>query len=108
MKRFAFIFVCAIFFCRPMVADAEEALIAVATNFHPILVRLRDEFEATSSHHVELSGGSTGVLYAQITNGAPYDAFFAADQLRPEQLEEDGTGVADSRFTYAEGRLAFW
>ena len=90
------------------VAVPDEALIAVATNFHPILERLRDDFEATSSHDIKLSGGSTGVLYAQITNGAPYDAFFAADQLRPEQLEQDGAGVANSRFTYAEGRLALW
>jgi len=108
MKRFHAIFVCAIFLCMPAIAVTDEALIAVATNFHPILERLRDDFEATSPHNIVLSGGSTGVLYAQIANGAPYDAFFAADQVRPEQLEEDGTGVADSRFTYAEGRLAFW
>lgn len=103
MKR-----IIAMLLCVPAVAVADDALVAVATNFYPVLERLRDDFEATSSHHIELSGGSTGVLYAQIRNGAPYDAFFAADQLRPAQLEKDGAGVANSRFTYAEGRLALW
>lgn len=98
----------AILFFLPGIAAADEALIAVATNFQPILERLRDDFEAASAHEVELSGGSTGVLYAQIVNGAPYDVFLAADQHRPRLLEQSGSGVAGSRFTYAEGRLAFW
>jgi len=98
----------AILLFMPVSAVAEEALVAVATNFQPVLERLRDDFEAATNHTIELSGGSTGVLYAQVVNGAPYDAFFAADQLRPRNLESNGAGVTGTRFTYAEGRLAFW
>ncbi len=102
MRHLAYLFL----FPLPLLAD--EALIAVAANFNPVMQELRDEFEASTAHVIELSSGSTGVLYAQIVNGAPFDAMFAADQLRPIRLEENGIGVAGTRFTYAEGRLALW
>jgi molybdate transport system substrate-binding protein len=40
--------------------------------------------------------------------GAPYDAFLAADTLRPALLEGRGLGAGDGRFTYATGRLVLW
>lgn len=98
----------AMLFLLPTAAFAEEALVAVATNFQPVLEQLRDDFAAESPHTIRLSSGSTGVLYYQVKNGAPYDAFFAADQSRPKLLEDEGAAVAGSRFSYAEGRLAFW
>lgn len=92
----------------PGLSPGEEALIAVATNFQPVMQQLADDFQSSSPHRIRLSSGSTGLLFAQIKNGAPFDAFFAADQVRPAALEASGLGVAGSRFTYAEGRLAFW
>ena len=92
----------------PGISVGEEALIAVATNFQPVMQQLADDFQSSSPHRIRLSSGSTGVLFAQIKNGAPFDAFFAADQVRPAVLEASGLSVAGSRFTYAEGRLAFW
>ena len=47
-------------------------------------------------------------LYAQIINGAPFDAFFSADTKRPELLDLKGIGIADSRFTYAIGKIILW
>jgi molybdate transport system substrate-binding protein len=65
-------------------------------------------FEQQSGHRVLPSFGSTGKLYAQIKNGAPFDALLAADQRRPQLLEEEGIAVAGSRFTYATGTLVLW
>jgi len=48
--------------------------------------------------------GSTGVLQAQIVNGAPYDVFLAADAERPRRLLDSGRALRG--FTYAYGRLA--
>jgi len=87
---------------------AEEALIAVATNFAEVALVLEQRFEAVSGQSLTLVTGSTGKLYAQIVNGAPFDAFLAADRWRPQLLEEDGRGVGGSRFTYAVGRLTLW
>ena len=87
---------------------ADQALVAVASNFNAPMQRLVAEFEAQSSHRITLTFGSSGKIYAQILNGAPYDAFFSADQDRPQRLESAGLTVATSRFTYATGRLALW
>jgi molybdate transport system substrate-binding protein len=89
-------------------AAAEEVRVAVATNFTATMGALVAAFEARTDHTVLVSSGSTGNHYAQITNGAPFDAFFAADAQRPQLLERDGKAVAGSRFLYAVGRLALW
>ncbi len=92
----------------PDVLWADEALIAVATNFVEVMERLEAEFERNSGHELTLVAGSTGKLYAQIVNGAPFDVYLAADQERPRLLQEAGLAVVNSRFTYAVGRLVLW
>jgi molybdate transport system substrate-binding protein len=92
----------------PFAAPAAEAVVAVAANFTPVLEELGERFESSSPHSLKLVSGSTGKLYAQIVNGAPFDLFLAADAERPRLLEQSGQGVAGSRFTYATGRLAAW
>lgn len=89
-------------------AAADEIRVAVATNFVPAMQALAERFEAASGHTVLVSSGSTGAHYAQIKNGAPFEAFFAADTERPRLLEAEGRAVPGSRFLYAVGRLALW
>ena len=89
-------------------ATADEAQIAVAANFTAPMKEIIAAFEAESGHTVKASYGSTGKLYAQIKNGAPFEALLAADQKRPMLLEEEGTAVPGSRFTYAVGTLVLW
>jgi molybdate transport system substrate-binding protein len=89
-------------------AAADEVRVAVATNFTAAMAALVERFETRSEHEVLVSFGSTGNHYAQIKNGAPFDAFFSADVERPRLLEEEGVAVAGSRFLYAVGRLALW
>lgn len=57
---------------------------------------------------VRVTRGSTGKLFAQIANGAPYDVFFAADAARPRQAVESRLAVGETRITYARGRLAVY
>lgn len=90
------------------VARGAEAIIAVATNFSEVASTLETEFEADGEHTLTVTAGSTGKLYAQITNGAPFDVLLAADRERPSLLEERGGAVEGSRFVYATGRLALW
>jgi molybdate transport system substrate-binding protein len=89
-------------------AWAGEMLLAVAANFTPVAEALAREFGASSGHRIRLTSGSTGKLYAQIVNGAPFDVFLAADRERPLLLETRGQAVSGSRFTYAAGRLVIW
>ncbi|MBT8038111.1 MAG: molybdate ABC transporter substrate-binding protein [Verrucomicrobiae bacterium] len=86
----------------------ERIHIAVASNFTGAMEPLAQRFEAMTGYEVVISSGSTGLLYAQIRNGAPFDALFAADKDRPARLVADGYALPGSRFTYAVGRLALW
>jgi molybdate transport system substrate-binding protein len=88
--------------------QAAELRIAVATNFTRTATALARQFEQQTGHTVRLAFGSTGKHYAQISHGAPFDIFFAADERRPALLEKDGIAVPGTRFTYAQGRLVLW
>lgn len=88
--------------------QAGEVKVAVASNFYKPMQQLAKEFEQATGNRVMLSAGSTGTLYAQIKNGAPFELFLAADQRRPKALEGGKLAIKGSRFTYAQGQLAFW
>lgn len=93
---------------QPSAGIAVEITIAVATNFKPTFSQLSDEFSRRTGVSVQVSSASTGILYAQILSGAPFDLFLSADSTRPELLAEQRLGLPDSRFTYAIGQLALW
>ena len=94
-------------FASSLVAD-DAITVAVASNFATTARELGDHFTRQSAVPVRLSYGSTGKLYAQIVNGAPFDVFLAADAERPRLLEKSGHSVAGTRFTYATGSLVLW
>jgi molybdate transport system substrate-binding protein len=87
---------------------AGEATVAVAANFSAAAHELSLAFQAQSEHGIVIATGSTGQIYAQILQGAPYDAFLAADSERPRLLESAGLVAHGSRFTYAIGTLVLW
>lgn len=89
-------------------ADASEVRVAVASNFTAPMKVLAREFEQATGHKTALSVGATGQFYAQIKNGAPFDVLLSADDTTPARLAQEGLAQAESRFTYAIGRLVLW
>jgi molybdate transport system substrate-binding protein len=89
-------------------AVADEVSVAVAANFTDAARDLAPLFEKATGHKAKVSYGSTGKLYAQIANGAPFEVFLAADTKRPRKAEQEGLAVTGSRFVYAKGKLALW
>ncbi|MBE9532189.1 MAG: molybdate ABC transporter substrate-binding protein [Proteobacteria bacterium] len=89
-------------------ADGGVITVAVASNALRPLSEIAGAFEESSGVKVRIVHGSTGKLYAQITQGAPFDIFLSADRLRPSLLIEKGFAKAGSSFTYAKGVLALW
>ncbi|RKT47547.1 molybdate ABC transporter substrate-binding protein [Thiocapsa rosea] len=87
---------------------AAETQVAVAANFTAPMQKIAEAFQAETGHRAILSFGSSGKFYAQITNGAPYDALLSADEATPEKLEQAGQAAPGSRFTYAIGKLVLW
>ena len=87
---------------------AVKVSVAVAANFAAPMQKIAQAFEQDTGHKAVLSFGSTGMLYAQIRNGAPYQILLSADDETPNKLEKEGLGIAGSRFTYATGKLVLW
>ncbi len=90
------------------ILNAAEVRVAVAANFLATLKALVPLYEQQSGDRLLVSAGSSGKLYAQIINGAPYDVLLSADQHYPEKLIQQGKALAEPRFVYATGVLVLW
>jgi len=89
-------------------ASAAETNVAVAANFTEAAKEIAVAFHQKTGHEAVLSFGASGQFYTQITQDAPFQVFLSADDERPKKLVDDGLGVAESRFTYAIGKLVLW
>ena len=62
-------------FIKP--SEGNDSLnIAVASNFNSTLEKISFQFEKKEKLKINIISGSSGILFAQIVNGAPYDIFF--------------------------------
>lgn len=98
----------AVFAFGATAAAAAGTQVAVAANFAEPAKEIATAFKAATGHNATLSFGSSGQFYAQMTHGAPFEVFLSADADRPKKAEQDGLGVARTRFTYAVGRLVLY
>lgn len=88
------------------VAQADTITVAVAANFTKAIEKIGQAWSKQTGNEVRFSFGATGGLYAQINNGAPFDAFFSADTKTPKKLIDEGKAT-DYR-EYAQGKLALY
>ncbi|AQS42312.1 MAG: Molybdenum ABC transporter periplasmic molybdate-binding protein (precursor) [Candidatus Tokpelaia hoelldobleri] len=96
------------FLLAASLAQAGQVVVAVAANFTGPAQDIAAVFKQETGHDVTLSYGATGGFYNQIAQGAPFDVFLAADNVRPEQAIDEGYGVTGTNFTYAVGKLVLW
>ncbi len=89
-------------------ARAGEVMVGVATNFTGAAREIGELFEKATGHEVVFSFASTGTLFTQISQGAPFEVFLAADRKRPQKAVDEGLAVAGSRFTYATGKIVLY
>ncbi len=90
----------------PWAAEDQALNVAVAANFVRPMDKIVDIFEQSTGIKLHPVYSSTGKLYAQIQNGAPFDLFLAADVRRPELLYQQG--MAEKPVTYAKGQVVLW
>jgi molybdate transport system substrate-binding protein len=79
-------------------ADLRFALEEVVTRYRQV----RPGVEVSASY------GSSGLFFAQLSNGAPFDLFLSADAAYPRRLAEAGIALPGSEFPYAVGRIVLW
>jgi molybdate transport system substrate-binding protein len=87
---------------------AADASVAVAANFTDAAKEIGAAFQKATGHKAVFSFGSTGQLFTQITQEAPFEVFLAADRQRPEKAAAEGLAVPGTSFTYATGRIVLF
>ena len=106
VRSASLIFTLSVFLVPSITFAQEKITAAVAANYINPFKEIAIAFEAKTGIKVEATFSSTGNLYNQITNGAPYDIFLSADEQRPELLLKNGT--AEKPFVYAKGEVVLW
>lgn len=88
--------------------QAQTVRVAAAGNLRYILDEIKEKYAKVSPKAtIVINLGSSGALVQQITNGADFDLFMAADIIYPEKLKAQGMVKGDIK-TYAFGKLVLW
>jgi molybdate transport system substrate-binding protein len=91
-----------------LISAAQEISVAAASDLQFALQDVKERFEKETGNRVQIVLGSSGNLFTQIQNGAPFDVFFSADIEYPEKLEAAGLAEPGTLYQYAKGKLVLW
>lgn len=95
--------------CKKNEASAPAPLkVAAAADLAFAFKDMGDAFEKKTGRKVTFSFGSTGLLSKQISEGAPFDVFAAANVSFVDEVVKDGACFADTKANYAQGRIVLW
>jgi len=89
-------------------AEGSEIKVAAAADLARAFEDVGKAFQAKSGKKVTFTFGSTGLLARQITEGAPYDLFAAANVSFADDAVTSGHCQAESKAIYARGRIVIW
>lgn len=88
--------------------QAQTVKIAAASNLRFVLDDIKVKYALVHPKaKVIVNFGASGALVQQITNGADFDLFMAADKMYPDKLKSQGI-VSGKVQTYAFGKLVLW
>ncbi|SDH62950.1 molybdate transport system substrate-binding protein [Pseudomonas benzenivorans] len=88
----------------PILAEADTPVVAAAADLKFALEEVSARFEADTGKRLKLVFGSSGNFYRQISEGAPFQLYLAADESYVEQLAAAGKTL-DEGALYAMGRI---
>lgn len=86
-------------------ACAQELTVGAAADLRPALEEIATNFQAESGVKLHPIYASSGDLFHQIENGAPFDVFLSANIAYPKKLEGEGQVVPGTYFEYAQGKI---
>jgi len=88
--------------------SAQKVNVAAAANLRYVLTEIKDVYvKQNPKSKINITFGSSGTLVQQISNGAAFDFFMAADNEFPLKLKAKGLTVGPMS-TYAYGKLALY
>src|SRR5436853_7413906 len=77
-----------------------QIIVAAAADLNAALSEIAANYEKSGAGIVHLSVGSSGNLFNQIQNSAPFDIFFSAEVEHPQKLIEAGLTDKWSLYRY--------
>jgi molybdate transport system substrate-binding protein len=93
--------------CAISQQQPHKILVAAASDLKFGLDSIIAVFSNDNNSAVDVTYGSSGKLFEQISNGAPFDIFFSADISYPRQLKELGM-TSSEVYNYGIGRIVLW
>ncbi len=87
--------------------NSEKIVIAAAADLKFALDSIITVFGKQDNRSVQVTYGSSGKLYEQLSHGAPFDIFFSADINYPKMLQQNGH-TASEIYEYGIGRIVLW
>jgi molybdate transport system substrate-binding protein len=87
--------------------DSQKLIIATAANMQYPMKDLINTFAEKTGIECETVISSSGVLTAQIREGAPFDILVSADMKYPRELSREGFTQSQPAI-YAYGKLVLW
>lgn len=91
----------------PSYAQNGKLLIAAASDLQFALDSIVKSFQSRHEGKIDVVFGSSGKLFEQISNGAPFDMYFSADIDYPKALQEKKL-TSSEIYIYGVGRLVLW
>lgn len=85
----------------------EKLVVAIAANLSAPVNAIAKAYQAETGSSVDLVVASSGVLTAQIRNGAPFHIFLSADEKYPQLLAKSGLYELPPR-VFTRGNLVLW
>lgn len=80
--------------------------VAAAISTQDALNEIIASFEKSTGHQVKATYGASGKFFTQLTQGAPFDVYFSADNEYPGKLYQKG--LCETPRRYGQGRLVLW
>ena len=93
--------------CRGRTAP-NSLTVAAAADLTAAFGEVGDAFAAKTGVHPTFTFGSTGLLAKQLEQGAPFDAFAAANESYVDETVASGACDGATKTAYARGRLVVW
>jgi molybdate transport system substrate-binding protein len=104
----SFLLISALVACHNGAQKREPLRIAAAADLALAFKDVGAAFEKETGKRVDFTFGSTGLLAKQISEGAPFDVFAAANISFVDDVVKDGSCLAETRALYAKGRIVLW
>jgi molybdate transport system substrate-binding protein len=94
--------------CQRQPGESEPLKVAAAADLAFAFKEVGEKFEKKTGKKVVFSFGSTGLLAKQISEGAPFDVFAAANVSFVDDVVKSGQCLPETQTLYARGRIVLW